>query len=155
VADVDDLISLGANAVIPEEFETSVEIFARVLQEYHVPEHIVRQEEALIRSGTYRILRERSIPGDGDLLSEFEEFLKRKVIEVFYVAPDSAWPGRTVGELPAGGDSGVTLLAILRGDEAIVQPNPLVKLASGDKLVLFGGHAPLASALGELSGGGR
>ncbi len=59
VADVDDLIALGANAVIPEEFETSVEIFSRVLREYHVPDHVVSQQEELIRSGTYRILRER------------------------------------------------------------------------------------------------
>jgi CPA2 family monovalent cation:H+ antiporter-2 len=65
VADVDDLISLGANAVIPEEFETSVEIFSRVLHEYHVPAHIIAQQEELIRSGTYRILRER-VPSGGD-----------------------------------------------------------------------------------------
>ena len=46
VTDVDDLIGLGANAVIPEEFETSVEIFSRVLAEYHVPDHVIRQQES-------------------------------------------------------------------------------------------------------------
>lgn len=152
VADVDDLIALGANAVIPEEFETSVEIFSRVLQEYHVPDHIVRQEEGLIRSGTYRLLRERSIPRGEDMLSGFEEFLRNKVIEVFYVSPESAWAGRTVGELPSGEDSGITLLAILRGSEAFVRPEAGMTLAAGDKLVLFGGHGPLASAMGELAG---
>lgn len=155
VADVDDLVSLGANAVIPEEFETSVEIFSRVLREYHVPDHIVRQEEELIRSGTYRILRGRSVPPNGDMLSHFEEFLRKKVIEVFYVSPGSAWAGRTVGDLPTGGDPGITLLAILRGDEAIVRPDAGMTLAEGDKLVLFGGHAPLASALNALAEGGR
>ncbi|HLO09661.1 MAG TPA: cation:proton antiporter, partial [Desulfobacteria bacterium] len=89
VADVDDLIALGANAVIPEEFETSVEIFSRVLREYHVPDHVVSQQEELIRSGTYRILRERVPSRDEGLLSEFETFLRQKVIEVFYVSPDS------------------------------------------------------------------
>src|SRR3970282_2990671 len=59
VADVDDLIALGANAVIPEEFETSVEIFSRVLREYHCCDHVIYQQEELIRSGTYRILRAR------------------------------------------------------------------------------------------------
>ena len=102
VADVDDLIALGANAVIPEEFETSVEIFSRALREYHVPDHVIRQQEELIRSGTYRILRERVAPGGGDMLAEFEEFLRRKVIEVFYISPDSIWGGRTVADLPAG-----------------------------------------------------
>ncbi len=155
VADVDDLIGLGANAVIPEEFETSVEIFSRVLREYHVPEHVITQQEELIRSGTYRILRER-VPTRGEsMLAEFEEFLRRKVIEVFYVSPGSPWAGRTVGDLPFTNGAGIVLLAVLREERAIIQPYPEETLAVGDKLVLFGGHAPLATALGELSRAGR
>ncbi|MEW6720905.1 MAG: cation:proton antiporter [Thermodesulfobacteriota bacterium] len=155
VADVDDLIALGANAVIPEEFETSVEIFARVLREYHVPDHIVLQQEELIRSGTYRILREREAPRGEAMVAAFEEFLRKKVIEVFYVSPGSVWAGRTAGELPTGGDPGITILAVLRGDQAVVQPLPSFVLLAGDKLVLFGGHGPLASVIEELSRGGR
>ena len=151
VADVDDLITLGANAVIPEEFETSVEIFAQVLSEYHVPDHVIRQQEALIRSGTYRILRERAAPSTSAVLTEFEEFLRRKVIEIYYVSQASGWEGKTVGNLPVGNDTGIVLLSILRGDRAIVQPTPSERLSAGDKLVLFGGHAPLASALAALS----
>jgi CPA2 family monovalent cation:H+ antiporter-2 len=153
VSDVDDLIALGANVVIPEEFETSVEIFSRVLQEYHVPDHVVRQQEELIRSGTYRILRERGVPRGEEMVAEFEEFLRRKVIEVFYVAPDSVWAGRIAEDLPVGGETGIVLLAVLRGDRAIVQPPPEERLQEGDKLVLFGGHAPLADALKELAKG--
>jgi CPA2 family monovalent cation:H+ antiporter-2 len=151
VADVDDLLSLGANAVIPEEFETSVEIFSRVLAEYHVPDHVIRQQEQLVRSGTYRILRERSAPRSEEVLAEFEEFLRRKVIEIFYVAPGCPWERRTVADVPAGGESGVVLLAILREERALVQPPATERLAAGDKLVLFGGHAALAEALSGLS----
>ena len=151
VADVDDLIALGANAVIPEEFETSVEIFARVLSEYHVPDHVIRQQEAVIRSGTYRILRERAAPSSSAALSEFEEFLRRKVIEIFYVSPASGWEGKTVADLPLENGAGIVLLSILRGDRAIIQPAPSERLAAEDKLVLFGGHAPLAAALAALA----
>ena len=155
VADVDDLISLGANAVIPEEFETSVEIFSRVLHEYHVPAHIIAQQEELIRSGTYRILRERVPSRSGGLLSEFEEFLRRKVIELFYISPDSPWAGRTIRDLPFENGAGIVLLAVLRKDHAIIQPSPEETVEAGDKLVLFGGHAPLATALQELSRASR
>ncbi len=154
MADVDDLVSLGANAVIPEEFETSVEIFSRVLQEYHVPDHIVRQEEELIRSGTYRILRERSIPWEGDTLSQFEDFLRRKVIEVFYVSPGSPWDGRTAGDLPSGGDPGIMLLAILRGDEAIVRPGAGMTLSAGNKSSSSGARSTGGGA-GRAVGMGR
>jgi CPA2 family monovalent cation:H+ antiporter-2 len=155
LADLDDLLALGADAVIPEEFETSVEIFSRVLAEYQVPDHVIRQQEQLIRSGAYRILRERAAPGGNEVLAEFEAFLARKVIELFYVSEASGWKGREVRELPAGGDTGIVLLAILRDDRAVVQPNPSMHLEEGDKIVLFGGHAPLAAALEALSGRGR
>jgi CPA2 family monovalent cation:H+ antiporter-2 len=155
MADVDDLIALGANAVIPEEFETSVEIFSRVLREYRVPDHVVSQQEELIRSGTYRILRERFPSRDEGMLSEFETFLRQKVIEVFFVSPDSPWAGRPLGDLPAGDGAGIVLLAVLRGDRAIVQPSPEEKIEAGDKLVLFGGHGPLAATLTELAKGSR
>jgi CPA2 family monovalent cation:H+ antiporter-2 len=150
VADVDDLIALGANAVIPEEFETSVEIFARVLGEFHVPDHVIRQQEGLIRSGTYRILRERGSTSS-DSLAEFEEFLLRKVIEIYFISQGSGWAGKTVGDLPAGNDTGIVLLAVLRDDRAILQPAPSTILSVGDKVVLFGGHAPLAAALSKLA----
>ncbi len=155
LADLDDLLALGADAVIPEEFETSVEIFSRVLSEYQVPDHVIRQQEQLIRSGAYRILRERAAPTGGEVLAEFEAFLARKVIELFFVSEASGWKGREVRDLPAGGDTGIVLLAILRDDRAIVQPNPSMNLEEGDKIVLFGGHAPLAAALEALSGCGR
>ena len=155
VADVDDLIALGANAVIPEEFETSVEIFSRVLREYHVPDYVVSQQEELIRSGTYRMLRERVPSKDDRMLSEFETFLRQKVIEVFFISPDSPWAGRPLGDLPVGNGAGIVLLAVLRGDRAIVQPSPEEKIEAGDKLVFFGGHAPLAATLEELAKGSR
>ena len=155
VADVEDLIALGANAVIPEEFETAVEIFSRVLREYHVPDHVIAQQDQLIRSGTYRILRERVPSKDDRMLSELETFLRQKVIEVFFVSPDSPWAGHPLGDLPVGNGAGIVLLAVLREDRAIVQPSPEEKIEVGDKLVFFGGHAPLATTLEELAKGSR
>jgi CPA2 family monovalent cation:H+ antiporter-2 len=128
-----------------------VEIFSRVLAEYHVPDHVIRQQEQIIRSGTYRILRDRGPVRSEEVLAGFEEFLRRNVIEVFYVAPSSGWGERSVGDLPVGNDTGIVLLAILRKDRAIIQPGMGEPLAAGDKLVLFGGHAPLADALSVLS----
>jgi len=50
-----------------------------------------------------------------------------------------------------GNGSGIVLLAILRKDRAILQPERDEVLQAEDKLVLFGGHAPLADALSALS----
>jgi K+/H+ antiporter YhaU regulatory subunit KhtT len=36
-----------------------------------------------------------------------------------------------------------------------VQPSPEERIEAGDKLVFFGGHGPLATALEELAKGSR
>jgi K+/H+ antiporter YhaU regulatory subunit KhtT len=89
------------------------------------------------------------------MLSEFETFLRQKVVEVFFVSPDSPWAGRPLADLPVGDGAGIVLLAVLRQDRAIMQPSPEEVLETGDKLVLFGGHGPLATALEELTRGSR
>ncbi|MBM2829192.1 MAG: hypothetical protein HW408_1724 [Actinobacteria bacterium] len=73
------------------------------------------------------------------------------MIEIYFVSQGSGWAGKTVGDLPAGNDTGIVLLAVLREDRAILQPAPSTILSAGDKVVLFGGHAPLAAALSKLA----
>ena len=41
VAEIEELIKLGADEVIPEEFEVSIEIFAKVLETYKVPRNVI------------------------------------------------------------------------------------------------------------------
>jgi CPA2 family monovalent cation:H+ antiporter-2 len=41
LAEVTELRKLGADVIIPEEFETSVEIFAQVLRAYEVPRNLI------------------------------------------------------------------------------------------------------------------
>lgn len=58
---MEEMYQAGANEVIPEEFETSVEIFTRVLDKYNVSrqdiDHLVRE----IRSDGYEMFRSLSI----------------------------------------------------------------------------------------------
>src|SRR6059036_2601631 len=44
VVEIPELTRLGANVVIPEEFETSIEIFSRVLAQYDVPRQHARED---------------------------------------------------------------------------------------------------------------
>src|SRR3989338_8289851 len=63
VAQIDRLYRLGADQVIPEEFETSVEIFARVLQQYHIPRNVISLQVDLIRKEHYGALRGLRLEG--------------------------------------------------------------------------------------------
>jgi len=55
--EIDDLRASGADQVVPEEFETSIEIFCLVLQEYRVPAGIIAEKAERIRKEGYALLR--------------------------------------------------------------------------------------------------
>jgi CPA2 family monovalent cation:H+ antiporter-2 len=59
VSDIEELYALGANEVVPEEFETSLEIFARVLRRYGVSESRIREQAEEARGDHYELLRQR------------------------------------------------------------------------------------------------
>jgi len=59
VIEMDVLYQLGADEVIPEEYETSVEIFTRVLAQHHIPGDVIDQYVDEIRSSGYRMFRGR------------------------------------------------------------------------------------------------
>jgi CPA2 family monovalent cation:H+ antiporter-2 len=57
VAEIRSLLALGANQVVTEEFETSIEIFIRVLAAYMIPHEDIQAVAADIRAGGYQMLR--------------------------------------------------------------------------------------------------
>src|SRR5256886_11170024 len=57
VVEMPELTRLGADVVNPEEFETSIEIFARVLAHYGVPRGDVERLVKEIRGSHYQVLR--------------------------------------------------------------------------------------------------
>ena len=58
VREVEALRAVGADEVIPEEFETSIELVARVLRIFHMPGNVVATQIRLLRDETYRKLRD-------------------------------------------------------------------------------------------------
>ena len=62
---VEEMTEAGANFVILEEFETSVEIFSRVLKEFHIPNNVIEQQVELIHLEGYSMLRGLSLEMEG------------------------------------------------------------------------------------------
>ncbi|MBI4543298.1 MAG: cation:proton antiporter [Gemmatimonadetes bacterium] len=61
VAAVEELMRLGADEVVPEEFETSLEIFSRVLRRYGVSGDTIRREVEAARRDHYEMFRGASL----------------------------------------------------------------------------------------------
>jgi TrkA domain protein len=63
------------------------------------------------------------------------------------IRPDSPYAGRTIADTQARSRTGVSIVAILRGDRAIPAPAPDAGLEAGDTLVVVG----TADGIKELS----
>lgn len=149
VAEIDRLYRLGANQVIPEEFETSVEIFARVLQEYHIPRNVISLQVDLIRREHYGTLR--GIRLEGKQLDALSQFLVGTTSDIFSIPEESPVLGRSLEEIDLRGRAGVTVIAIVRDGKPYHNVRSDFKLTVGDLLILLGGHKALDDAARILS----
>jgi monovalent cation:H+ antiporter-2, CPA2 family len=149
VAEIDHLYRLGANQVIPEEFETSVEIFARVLQEYHIPRNVISLQVDLIRKEHYGTLR--GIRLGGKQLDALSQFLVGTTSDIFSVLEDSPAVGKSLEEIALRSRSGVSVIAVVRDGKSHHNPGSDFELAAGDLLILLGGHKALDDAAQILS----
>lgn len=136
VAEMAPLYELGADEVIPEEFETSVEIFSRVLAAWLVPEEEINAVAASLRAEGYEALR---APASRPVQRTCAAVnLTGVEIRPVRLAAESPWAGRTLAELGLRMSYRVTVVAVRRGEEMIVNPDGSFRLREGDVVVLLG-----------------
>ena len=148
VAEVDGLMHLGANEVIPEEFETSIEIFMRVLNQYHIPRNVINAQIKVIRDENYRMLR--GLPQTERGLDRVAQLLAGGTSDTFLITDECTAVGRSILELDFRGRTGTTVLAVVRGTDPTISPPPDFRLEVGDILVLVGTHASMDKAFAYL-----
>ncbi len=136
VSEIDPLRQLGADEVIPEEFETAVEIFIRVLHHYLVPQQDIDRFMTEARADGYQMLR--SQPRSLVSICDMSGCLSDSEMKVIQLEDGSPFAGRNIAEIGMRKNYGVTILTIRRQDT--MEPNPAAetKLQAGDVLILFG-----------------
>ncbi len=149
MSEISDLRELGANDVIPEEFETSIEIFSRVLREYGIARHVIQRQVGAIRNEGYQLLRLPSLPNVD--ISEISEALKSASTETLTVEGDSVAIGKTIGELKLRKKTGVTIIAITREGHTEINPGPETRIQAEDVLVLLGGAGQIDLAIEKIN----
>jgi len=141
VGEVKPLYELGANEVIPEEFETSIEIFSRVLVKYLVPREEIEKFIAEIRSDSYEMLR--SVSREPQAYCELLPFPEME-ISSFRVQEASPMVGKSLAQLDLRKKHGVSLLAVQRGSEIIANPHGDSVVHAQDILLILGTPDKLA-----------
>lgn len=136
VSEITELYELGANEVIPEEFETSIEIFARVLHHYGTPRNVIENQVERIRRRGYQILRSTSAPIV--LENRLRTAIESAITETVMLDADSPAIGKNLGELDMRGKTGATVIAVVRDGATKISPGAGYELCEGDTVVLLG-----------------
>ena len=146
--ELEELHQLGADDVVPEEFETSIEIFALVLRTYKLPQDFVTQKAEQVRREGYALLRRSELPElahhlRGGTLTDTE-------VETCRIDDDSPAQGKTLAEISLRPRTGASVIAWTRA--GVIQSNPSEKtrLLAGDIVVLLGSRAQIRQAMGLL-----
>jgi len=130
------LLSLGANEIIPEEYESSIELFTRVLHKYLVPKDTVEDIVAHIRADGYQMLRSPSPVKTG--LQDLASTLSGMEIRSMRVQRSSNAVGHSLAELNLRKEYGITVLAISRKGGKVTLPDGDERFQEGDTVVLLG-----------------
>jgi TrkA domain protein len=80
-------------------------------------------------------------------LAELQQRIEGLAIDWLPIRPDSPYAGRDIADTQARSRTGVSIVAVLRGDGAIPAPPPDARLEPGDTLVVVG----TAQGIKELS----
>lgn len=149
VLEVETLKNLGADEVIPEEFETSIEIFSKVLDKYRVPINLILNYIEKIRESSYQALRNPTI--SKKFLDLKEDFLKNIEFEKYYVSENLKIHNLTLKDLNLRAISGASVLAIQRDDQIISNPSADFVIKGKDILIIYGRDEDLKKAVVYLN----
>jgi CPA2 family monovalent cation:H+ antiporter-2 len=130
------LSQMGADEVIPEEYETSVEIFSRLLKKYLVPEEEIYRFTREIRANGYSMLREHSIIDNNNTFNLKDELPGLEVTS-FKLKDECSFHGSTLKDLNLRNTYGATVLAIRRGEQIIANPTGDTEVLSSDICIVL------------------
>jgi len=135
VKQTSELLALGADEVIPEEFETSIQIFEHILHNFLVPEDDIVQLIHKVRADNYQMFKGELKRPKTYRTSELADFN----IKSLRMSSDSnKFLGKPLRELDLRGIYGINILAIKRKDKLLESVQPDEVLHQGDIIYIQG-----------------
>lgn len=143
-----ELQELGADEIVPEEFETSIEISRLVLHSFQIPKEVVLEKAEQIRREGYAFLRhgklsEPALPSRSEARQEVE-------VETCRIDDDSPALGQSLSTLAIQPRTGTSLIALMRAGHTDTNPSDKTVLEAGDIAVLLGTRDTIQHAIGLL-----
>ncbi|MEK6481967.1 cation:proton antiporter [Catalinimonas sp. 4WD22] len=133
--EMSEQLQLGASEVIPEEFETSVEIFTRLLHKYLVPHDEIERFVQTVRSDNYEILRPREFVYKGIAGINIPNM---NISSLRVQNTNKEVVGKTIDESKIRSRFGVNILAIQREEDYLSHIEADTEIRQDDILFLAG-----------------
>ncbi|MDO9035502.1 MAG: NAD-binding protein, partial [Methanoregula sp.] len=150
VSEVESLHAIGADEVIAEEFETSVEIFTVVLNKFFVPRDRIESFITDIRANGYQMLRSRNT--DQGTLTDLVRHIPNITITALTVEPGSSLAGTTLKEINLRKRYNLLVLAIRRGNEVLTDLSGETRIEAGDSTIIYATPEHIARGAGLFAG---
>jgi CPA2 family monovalent cation:H+ antiporter-2 len=133
VLEVDPLYQAGATAVVAEEFESTIEVMAKALAVFSIPESAIARLAAEMREEGYEPLRSPALQLDpwlGEILEE--------VCTLWLDVPQERAGPLSLAGLAVRARTGASVLAVEHRGRTVANPPPDQELTGGDRLLAFG-----------------
>ncbi len=144
VTEIGPLTELGADDVLAEEFETSIEIFARALRWYMVPDEDIERFVREVRGEGYNMLR--CLESKNEPMKALTGAFAGMGVTGVRVHEGSPLAGRTLTEAALRRKKGLTVVAVSREGEVFANPDGDMRLMAGDVAFVFGTHEEIRAA---------
>jgi CPA2 family monovalent cation:H+ antiporter-2 len=134
--EVEALTQLGADEVIADELEVSIEVFSRVLARMLVPRERIKELIADVRGDWRRMAR--NLAPEATRVHDLRVVLPDLVTHSIPLHPGNPWVGQTIASSRLRDDHGVMVLAVQRSGETLANPRGDAQLQAGDVLFVIG-----------------
>ena len=118
VSNIEDFYKMGANQVIPEEFETAIELFERVLKKLLIPKGEIESAISRIRDDNYGIFLEKE---ENDSVT-LTDMIPDVEIVALKAGNYELFPGNSLKEIRLRKLYGLTVVAVKRDGEILENP---------------------------------
>jgi len=134
--EVETLLALGADEVIADELEVSIEVFSRVLARMLVPRDDIKRLIGEVR-GDWRQMA-RGLSPQATAVSDLRVAVPHLTTHSLRLTPHSPLVGHTIASCGLRADHNVTVLAITRDGSPLDHPHGHTSVLAGDLLFVIG-----------------
>jgi CPA2 family monovalent cation:H+ antiporter-2 len=136
------LYALGIQEVTSPEFEAAIEMTRQALLHLNVPAHEVLEVASAVRHRQYGGVGARE--DELEPMAQIGEIARQLDLSWIRLPPDSPLSGRTLRDLSVRSSTGASIVAIIRGNALLANPDGRARLESSDLIAVLGTRDQIA-----------